>query len=133
MDDPLARAEIEILAMDHDLEVVGLEGNEVVVLEEGQGMKLPADAPPRPTPVIVKPPPLPGGGIRAFRFTTEELAPIPAAELDSLKKGEPIVCSVSFSQTGVDRLDLRQLRAIAGQAADLDRRLVIVAVDAPDE
>lgn len=119
--------------MDRRVEVVGWEGDETIVLEEGEGIELPARTPVRRRPKIVRPRPLPPGGpVRAVLLSTGGLAPIPESQLASLREGEPLILPV-FSRTGAGRLDLSQLRAVAAQALELDRRLVIAAVDPPDE
>jgi hypothetical protein len=61
------------------------------------------------------------------------LAPAPEGHIASLRRNEPIVFSLSFSRTGAEQLDMRQLRTVAAQAANLDRRLVITTIDPPDE
>jgi hypothetical protein len=132
MEDPLTRAEIEVFAIDRAVEVVGLEGGETVSLAVGEALKLPARTPVRSTPVIVRPRPIPPGGIRALLFPGVEIEPVSNTELATLSEDDPIVVSVTFSPTDAERVDLRQFRAVADQAADLDRRLVIAAFDTLD-
>jgi hypothetical protein len=132
MEDPLTRAEIEVFAIDRAVEVVGLEAGETVALAVGEGLRLPARAPVRSTPVIVRPRPIPPGGIRALLLPGVEIEPVPSTELAALGEDDAIVFSVAFSPTDAQRVDLRQFRAVAAQAADLDRRLVIAAFDTLD-
>jgi hypothetical protein len=129
MDDPLRRAEIEVVAVDRDIEVTGLDADDTITLTAGHGMKLPAHAPTRPTPTIVTLPPLKPGGIRALLLPGVDLEPINETELASLEEDAPIFYSVTFASTDAEPVDLRHFRAIAAQAADLDRRLVIAAFD----
>jgi hypothetical protein len=134
----VANAEIEIRAVDRGIEIVGLKRGEALVLEEGEGIKLPARPPAhrrrRRRPKIGPPRPLPPGGpVRARLLPSGELAPAPERHIASLERGEPIVFSLSFSQAGAEKLDMRQLRTVAAQAANLDRPLVIATIDPPDD
>lgn len=121
VDDSLTRAEIEVVALDRPLKVGGLVGGKTTMLPAGHSMILPAATTPEPTTTIFRPK-RPGTPIRALFDAEADVDPLPEADVSGLKPGEPIIYGV----TGPESLDLRRFRAPAAQAADLQRRLVIV-------
>ena len=122
LDDPLEQAEIEVIAVEEPIEMVGFVSEATVAVPAGRGMKLPADTQPEPEPTIFIPPPV-GTPARAVLKAEGSVEPIAESEVSALAANAPIVYSV----TEVRRVDLRRFRPAAAQAARHDRRLVIVA------
>ncbi|HEY4812697.1 MAG TPA: hypothetical protein VIH71_16750 [Solirubrobacteraceae bacterium] len=127
-DDSLARAEIEVVALDRPMKLGGFAGGRTTVLAADHSMILPAAMTPAPTEPIFRPN-RPGTPVRALVDVDNDVAPLAEGDIAALKPGEPI----TYAVIGAENLDLRHFRAVAAQAADLQRRLVIVTRDQPDE
>jgi hypothetical protein len=127
VDDSLARAAIEVIAVKDAVRVTGEGFREMVEIPAGRGLSLPANMSPPATMKLFEPRPI-RGGVYAELVTGEEVELIPDNELASFDVGERIVYSMPGSQT----VDLGRFQGVAAQAADHDLQLVIVAGGVPD-
>ncbi len=124
LDDPLKRAEIEVIAGERAVEVAGLADGATVELPPKRRLKLPAGAPPAPVPAIEVDTPRPlSTPARAARRVEVEVELISEDLIASLPRGRPIVYTIA----NAERVDLRHFRPVAAQAADHGRPLVIIA------
>jgi hypothetical protein len=132
MDKSLARAKIEVIALDRAVKVGGLDTRELVEVPAGRGLSLPADTSTESGPVIFVPGPLDPGVQAALRIAGMRVAAegpvelIPEDKIALLTAEQPLVYSLHSAR----QLDLRDFRPAADQATHHDRRLVILSGEA---